>query len=296
LLASPSWIQLAEETCDVVCSSYFGPAVAESILRPWTLRMMGSEPEEVYLGNLGPFLGKPPGKLMRLSRGMGAFLEAAAAQLNVRLRHTVTNVVIDRGRVTAVEGVDVHGRPFHERADIVVAATPAPIAADLLGGVPALAENLRGVLYRPAATVVAEYTDVAFPGDVGGLFLPRGHVAHHIARYDDANRVRFTFGGVAARRVLESDSLEQLLECGESIFGKFHGKLGRRLSFTGKRWRHGLCAHSWMHHRTLASIREQSEKIRGLVLGGDYFRGNLLESCVTAAHENVDHLVDSGRF
>jgi oxygen-dependent protoporphyrinogen oxidase len=291
-IGSPFWARLAEETADPAASSYFGRAVAESVLRPWTLRMMASEPDEVYLGNLGPLLGREPGPMKRVRGGMGDFLRAAQGALEMRVGHRVSAVEVERGRVSGVEGEGPDGRPFREVADIVVVATTAPAAATILPALPSLTRVLRQVAYRPVATVVAEYAHAEFPGDAGGLFLPRGHAVSHIAKYDADHRVRFSFAGVAARQAFAGSSLEDLLAIGEASFRHFGGTLDSRVSFVGNVWYPGLCAHTWMHHRTVQSLEAIAAETCGLVLTGDYWRGNSFEACTIAAVENVDRTLD----
>jgi oxygen-dependent protoporphyrinogen oxidase len=286
-LAHPYWVRLAEAITDPTTMAYFGPRVADEVLRPWTLRMMGSEPEEVYLGNLGNMLGQKSSRHQRVEGGMGRFLRAAADKLDVRLQHVVRSVIVENGRVLGVEGT-ADGKPFRQLADIVVVTTPASVAAEMLSGLPQLASHLRRVAYRPVATAIVEYDEVEFPNGAHGIFTPRGCGASHIARYDGSNRIRFSFAGVAARAMFDQLPLAGLVEEGETAFRKFGGKLGRRLSRVGRLWTPGLCAHTWMHHRTLASIADASKQVRGLVLTGDYFRGNLLDACAGAARENVD--------
>jgi oxygen-dependent protoporphyrinogen oxidase len=291
IVGGPYWARLAEENEDPAATSFFGRTVADHVLRPWTLRMMAAEPEEVYLGNLGPLLGRAPGSLKRVQGGMGVVARAVLERFDVKLGHAARRVVVTNGRVVGVDGVTLEGAAFHERADVVVIATPANLAAEMLAALPTLALELRQIIYRPVATVVAEYSDVQFPRGAGGLVLPRGHALSHVAKYDASNRVRFSFAGVAARRAMIESSIEQLADLGERTFGEVGGQLGRRVSFTGNVWRPGLCGQTWMHHRTVESLLEQGKLARGLGLTGDYFRGNSLEACVIAAEENVDRLL-----
>jgi protoporphyrinogen/coproporphyrinogen III oxidase len=290
LIGTKFWTQLAEDTSDPAAVAYFGPRVADEVLRPWTLRMMGSEPEEVYLGNLGPLLGRKPGTQKRVKGGMGKFLHAARDKLDVHTNHNVRSVSIEEDGRAIVEGT-ADGRAFREAADLAVIATPSTIAADLLKGNPQLSATLRQIAYRTVATVVAEYESVVFPKGVSGLFLPRGFISNHIAKYDDQGRVRFTFAGVAARKALTSNALTELLDKAESDFARFGGQLGRRVSQLGHIWEPGLCGHSWMHHRTVALINDALSQTPNLVLTGDYFRGNMLGACVVSARENVDRQV-----
>ena len=291
LLCSPYWIRLARDVGDPVVTSYFGNDVANKLFRPWTLRAMAAEPEEVYLGNLGPMLGRRTELLKRVQGGMGIFLRAASARLNVKFGHKVKAISLVDNRVVGVEGLTMDGSPFCELADLVVVATPAHIAADLVEAMPNLARTLRQIVYHPVATIVAEYSDVHFEGDVGGLFTPRGYAASHIAKYDDNNRIRFSFAGVAARKAMAECSVEELLDLGEKTFREFDGKLGKRISFIGEIWRPGLCAQTWRHHETVCSISAQCDRLEGLVLTGDYVRGNSLEACATAAHENIERTI-----
>jgi protoporphyrinogen/coproporphyrinogen III oxidase len=286
-VGTPYWVRLAEATADPAASAHFGPRVADGMLRPWTLRMMASEPEEVYLGNLGNVLGRKPGRSQRVEGGIGNFLRAVAEKLDIRFRHVVRSVIIENGRVIGIEGT-ADGKPFRHLADIVVVATPAPAAAEILPALPQLASQLRQVTYRAAATAVVEYDEVEFPNGLHGMFTPRGHATSHIARYDDLGRIRFSFAGVAARAMFARLPLAGLIEEGEKTFRRFGGKLGRRISQTAQMWTPGLCAQTWMHHRTVASIFDACKQVQGLVLTGDYFRGNLLDACAGAARENVE--------
>ena len=72
IVCGPYWARLAEEHHDPAATAFFGPTVADHVLRPWTLRMMAAEPEEVYLGNLGPLLGRAPGSLKRVQGAWGS--------------------------------------------------------------------------------------------------------------------------------------------------------------------------------------------------------------------------------
>jgi protoporphyrinogen/coproporphyrinogen III oxidase len=288
LVGSPFWAELAETTGDPTAAHYFGDALAEGLLRPWTLRMMGSEPDEIYLCNLGPLLGKAPAGLKRIEGGMGVFLRAVAGKLPVKAGHRVASVIQEGDRVAGVEGTDAEGRPFRLAADVVVVATTALEAADMLPSAPLLAAVLRENRYQPVATVVAEYDAIQFPDGLGGLFLPKECAVSHIAKYDGECRVRFSFAGVAARKLIDLGSIGLFLEVGERVFREYGGTLGRGVSSTGEIWRPGLCAQTKFHHRTLQSIREHSDQVIGLVLAGDYFRGNLLSLCVTSAKENVE--------
>jgi oxygen-dependent protoporphyrinogen oxidase len=262
--------------------------VAAEVLRPWTLRMMASEPEEIFLGNLGPLLGRPATPMKRVRAGMGAILEAARKRFEILVGHAASTLLFQGGRVVGASGVGPRGRAIRQRADLVVIATPAPAAARLVGDLPRLATELGQLVYRPVATVVARYAAVEFPGGLSGMFLPRGQAASHIARYDDHERVRFSFAGVAARAAFRAVSAGNLITLGEAAFRRYGGRLGARLSHLERRWDPGLCAHSWMHHRTMASLREAWRSVGGLALTGDYYRGNSLEACVVAARENVD--------
>jgi protoporphyrinogen oxidase len=287
-IGEPYWVGVAERHEDPTAGAYFGRRVSEELLRPWTLRMMGSEPDEVYLGNLGPFLGRRPGSMRRLDGGWGEFWRSVAAKLDVHVNHTADRLLTSNGRLSGVR-ITHDGRTFDERADHVVLTTPASVTADLLAtDFDALAAALRQVVYRPVATVVAEYGSVELPGGVGGLFLPKAHAASHIAKYDDANRVRYSFAGVAARRIFDGASTEALVESAEKSLARFGGRVGQRVSAIGQVWRPGLCGHSWKHHLTVDEIRKRAAGVGGLILAGDYFRGTLMEACTIAARENVD--------
>ncbi|MEZ4238058.1 MAG: FAD-dependent oxidoreductase [Myxococcota bacterium] len=291
MVGSPYWVDLAERTGDPTAAEYFGRNVTDAMFRPITLRMMASEPEEVFLGNLGPFLGGRPRGMKRIAGGMAVFLRAVADQLDVRYRTTAQEVLVERGRVVGVRLAGPDGRTTTEPADVVVLATPAPVAAGLVPALPALAAGLRRIAYRPVATVVAEYDDTAFPSDASGLFFPRDCVASHIARYDPHHRIRYSFAGVAGRAAMAGGSIEALLAEGEALFQRFGGRLGARRSHVGQIWTPGLCGHSRMHHRTLADLRAASSEVGGLVLAGDYLRGNLLDACAHAAQEAVAQLL-----
>jgi len=175
----------------------------------------------------------------------------------------------------------------------VVVATTAKHAAEVIGSrrAPALAAALGSVRYNPIATVVAQYASFKFPKGASGLFLPRGCATAHVAKYDEDNRVRFTFSGVAARQALADGDLAALLDLGEAHFRQFGGNLGRRLSHTGRLWSPGLCNQSRMHHRIIGAIQTNMDSVGGLALCGDYLRGNALETCVVAARESVDRVL-----
>jgi predicted NAD/FAD-dependent oxidoreductase len=192
--------------------------------------------------------------------------------------------------VVGVEGVTSDGGRFSDKADFVVVATPASIAARIVEtAAPELSCALRRIVYRPVATVVATYASATFPGSAGGLFLPRGATASHISKQGSkGTTLRYSFAGVAARKLLASrSSLETLLDEGEHTFKEVGGRIGERLRHTGRIWLEGHCAQSWMHHQTMKSIMTHVGQVRGLAVAGDYFQSNSLEGCALSARRSV---------
>ena len=111
-IGSSVWSDLAERTSDATVLQYFGPKVAEGVFRAWTVRTMGAEPEEVYIGNLAPMLGKREISIKRMTRGMTGFLQAAAGALNIQCGHVVQRLLLNRGRVVGVAGQTPDGASF----------------------------------------------------------------------------------------------------------------------------------------------------------------------------------------
>jgi oxygen-dependent protoporphyrinogen oxidase len=115
-LGAAFWTQLAERSGDPPASTYFGRTISDQVLRPWTLRMMASEPEEVFLGNLGPLLGRQLGTLKRVVGGMGVFLRAVCEKLVVKCGHRVRTLLSADERMVGVAVSPMMGaRSRHEQ-------------------------------------------------------------------------------------------------------------------------------------------------------------------------------------
>src|SRR5262249_19172114 len=125
LIGSRPSVAIAERTDDANLVTYFGAEVAECLLRPWTVRTMGSEPEEVHIGNFAPLMKKRRTPVRRIRGGMECFLRAVSTHSDIRRGHLVKRVLLARGKVVGVEGHTEAGGAFSERAELVVLALPA---------------------------------------------------------------------------------------------------------------------------------------------------------------------------
>lgn len=271
----------------------FSPGFAERFARPLVLRMNGAEPAEVPLANFGTNLCTALDSYEQLREGVGPLLREFAQRVTV---HTQAPVVqLQRANDGSATGIVIDRQGLQERWQFahVVLATPAPVSARiLLSNAPTVAELLQHVRYYPVGIVVAEYDQDVFSHDVRALVFPADSPLSNAGAYgiDDRNRVRYTFSGRRARKLLAGEPpVERLVLEGERALDPYIPvRDKRRLGFAGKILTTGLCAYAEDFAGFAEALAREVSSLPGLSLTGDYLAGASLENCFRAARRCVD--------
>jgi oxygen-dependent protoporphyrinogen oxidase len=277
-------------------SAYFSGAFCQAVIRPIVVRMNGAEPDEVFLGNFGSNLRSLLDTYDQPREGMRPLLAGFAARVPVRLGTAARSLVLEDGRVRAVE-IERAGKRELRRCAGVVLAAPAPAAARLLEGVrPATARALRRVRYYPVMVIVARYRRPVFTPQVRAIVFRPDQPLSNAGAYgaQRLDTVRYTFSGRAAREAISGDP-EALLRGAEALLGAHTPvRTDERLDFVARRFDDGLCAYAPHHADLRAALDESLHDVDGLALAGDYLRGASIEACFRSAHGAVETLLKGG--
>lgn len=277
---------------DTLVSEHFGAELCRSLVRFLTVRMNGAEPDEYFMRNFGSNLGLAVDSIEQLQDGMKPLMDSFAAKFPLRLNTRVTGVIVERGRVDALETVQNGARAERRRYDGVVLATPALASAELIEPHSLrLADQLRTVRYFPVAIVVAEYAVDVFRPDLRAVVFDESSPLSNAGAYgiNDLRMVRYTFSGRGARRLLaQQPNAEELVARAERELNPYLPADARdRVGFTARQYRHGLCAHSPNRARLSRVMNDELGRIQGLHVTGDYLRGASIEACFRAARDAV---------
>jgi protoporphyrinogen/coproporphyrinogen III oxidase len=289
-LGSPYFRRLADSRGEPRLDQVFSPGLLAAAIRPMTLRMNGAEPDEAYLGNFGSNLGMLLDHYDQLADGNRELISRFQAACEVRPRTRVEALTVAGGRVSGIEVLAPNGQPRERRFDAVVLATPAHESARLLRPHrPCAAALLAGVRYHPAAVLVAEYGSEVFPRGARALMPPAPEALTNAGAYgiSDLNLVRYTLSGRAARQLLaQRPGDEDLLAYAERTLSRWLPVKGSdRRQFACQRWENAYCAYLPDHAGFLRCLGEETARLPGLALTGDYFRGGSIEACFRAAEE-----------
>lgn len=270
----------------------FGKHISAKLVRPMTIRMNGAEPDEAFLGNFGTNLSLVLDSFDQLADGFDPVFESVAQLVQVHQNVTVTEVLHDGGAVNAIAYRQSDGTIGRAEADVVVLATPAAPAAELVQSLDSeLARLLNQVPYYPVGVLVAEYDQDVFGSTARAIVFPAGCALSNAGAYgeDDRRTVRYTFSGRAARSLLkQSPDSAQLLQIGERALGE-HVPLGDAtvVNTVSEVWDRGLCAYGPEHHKLTQAIARASQRVKGLALAGDYVAGASIEACFVSAERAV---------
>jgi oxygen-dependent protoporphyrinogen oxidase len=295
-LGGPYFDGLGRRSDERPISAYFSAAFCQAVIRPMVVRMNGAEPDEVFLGNFGSNLRSLLDTYDQPKEGMRPLLEGFAARVPVRLRTRARALVIEDGRVRAVE-IERAGRREVWRCAGVVVAAPAPAAARLLEPVqPATARALRQIRYFPVMVIVARYRQPVFTPQVRAIVFPPDQPLSNAGAYgaERLDTVRYTFSGRAAREALAGEP-EALLRHAEALLGAHTPvRTEQRRGFVARRFDDGLCAYAPHHADVRAALDESLRDVGGLALAGDYLRGASIEACFRSAHGAAQSLLKGG--
>ncbi|QNP69572.1 protoporphyrinogen oxidase [Streptomyces roseirectus] len=202
----------------------------------------------------------------------------------------------------------VAGQPGEERelrADAVVVAVPAPVAAGLLAvEAPGAAAELRAIEYASMALVTLAYrrADADLLPDGSGFLVPPvdGHSIKAstfssrkwawVADQDPGVLVlRTSLGRHGETEILQRDDTA-LVDISRRDLREATGLDATPLETRVVRWTDGLPQYPVGHHARVARIREHVAKLPGLAVCGAQYDGVGIPACIASANAAVDQI------
>lgn len=283
---------------NITMSEYFDEKCAKNFVRPITIRMNGSEPENYYLGNFGSNLKMIMDKYDQLTDGIHSVIDKFSPRISVKTNTKVMGLVERDGNVLGVVA-EKDGRLINLSYDAVVIATPAPIAAGILRNSNSeLCATLNSVKYNPVAIAVAKYNKDVFNKTVRARVFGSDHCLSNAGAYgiNDLDIVRYTFSGkLMSDTIDECTDPEAVLTMGErSLNTQFSLEDNKRECFVYRYFKYGYCAYSPNHFELIETVKKVTrDSYRGLYITGDYMRGAALEACFRSADETANMLTET---
>ena len=150
-------------------------------------------------------------------------------------------------------------------------------------------------MYYPVAVAVVKYRNDIFQSDLRAMIFDNSSFLSNAGAYgiNDLDLVRYTFSGVAARKLISSETnSENLISIAEKIIEEyFNVKGNKREDYVYRYLDPGLCAYSSYHYKLLQKIEQVLGPFRNIGLTGDYWRGASIEACFRSAEEAVQKLI-----
>lgn len=294
-LGAAPFAELARKRDHAPLSAHFGPELTRLLLRPLTVRMNGTEPEEMYLGTLNTNLGSLMDTYDQLRFGVQPVLDAFAKLVDIQLGTTVESLVVRDGRVTGLRVSERRGPAREQSYDGVVIATPAYAAAPIVSEAqPTLARRLTEVRYSPSTVCLVEYSRPLFTHEVRALSLDDGGPCSNAGSYgmEDRHIVRYTFSGRPAGYELPSDeTLAGWVDAAETTLTRCLSiTAGERVRTATRRWPAAYSAYVPYIGEFLADVRTAIAGMPGLTLAGDYLKGVAIDSCFRSGIEAAEQL------
>lgn len=296
-LGAPPFAALSRKRDHAPLSAHFGSDLTRLLLRPLTVRMNGTEPEEMYLGTLNTNLGSLMDTYDQLQFGIQPVLDAFAETVDVRLGTTVEGLVVRDGAVTGLRLVDGDGAVVERSYDGVVLATPAYAAAEILRATQSgLADRLDRVRYAPSTVCLVEYSRPLFTPDVRALSLDDGGPCSNAGSYgkEDRHIVRYTFSGrPAGRQEPSAGTLAEWVDAAEATVARSLAiRPGERIRTASRHWPAAYSAYVPFIGEFLADVRARVATTHALELAGDYLKGVAIESCFRSGIEAASRLAE----
>ncbi|MDI2127664.1 protoporphyrinogen/coproporphyrinogen oxidase [Yinghuangia seranimata] len=294
-LGAPYFAKLSAKYDHQPLGAHFGPGLADTLLRPMTVRMNGAEPDEVYLGTFNTNLALLMDTYDQLTDGIQPALATLPNRLEVLLDTEVEGLELAGGRLTGLR-LSTAGKPAEVRKyDGVVLATPAYAAAQIVSAeLPTLGKRLGDIRYFPSTVVLVEYDRPVFTPEVRALAMHDGGPCSNAGSYgmEDRHIVRYTFSGRNGRVAEPTESLlTEWVGATEERLTRYLGAArAKRVNQVSRAWAAAYCAYSPYHSELLTEVDEQVAQVRGLELAGDYLWGVSLEACSRSGNAAGDRL------
>ncbi|MFF3904751.1 protoporphyrinogen oxidase [Streptomyces sp. NPDC001848] len=240
---------------------------------------------------------------MGIEGGVGRLPLAVAESVRSRGGEIRLGTAADRLRRTP-DGWEVTAGGRTERADAVVIAAPAAVAARLLAAEsPDAAAELRTVEYASMALVTLAYrrADVSLPEGSGFLVPPvdgRTIKASTFASQKwgwtaeedpDVLVLRTSVGRYGETEILEREDAD-LVAISRHDLRAATGLDAAPVATRVTRWTDGLPQYPVGHHARVARIREHVAKLPGLAVCGAVYDGVGIPACIASAYAAVDQL------
>lgn len=245
--------------------------------------------------------GKPkpgPQRMWSFKDGLRTLIEALAGTVRVE-----TNVNVRRIE-KASDGWLVRGDGTDSwPADAVVVTCPAYRQAEMLADLDAaMANDIAGIDYAPIAVVVVGYRRDDVPGDLDGF----GYIAPQRTRRDALGvqwcssifpdrappgfvTWRILCGGASRPDVMAWDDV--------TLLRRVHDEMKVTMTVRGDmafhkivRWPNAIPQYALGHPARVARIEAAAAKQRGLILGGNAYRGIAMNDCTEQAERIADEV------
>jgi protoporphyrinogen/coproporphyrinogen III oxidase len=241
-----------------------------------------------------------PPRMWSFHDGLRVLIDALAAAVSVRTGVSVRRIEKSAdGWLVRGDGADAWP------ADAVVVTCPAHRQAELLADLdPALADEIAGIGSTPIAVTVVGYRRADVPHDLDGF----GYIAPQRTRRDALGvqwcssifpdrappgcvTWRVLCGGVNRPDAMTWDD--------ETLLRKVHAELAVTMGVTGEpifhrivRWPRAIPQYAIGHPDRVARIDALAAKHRGLMLGGNAFRGIAMNDCTEQAERIAEELTN----
>ncbi|MEU9570676.1 protoporphyrinogen oxidase [Streptomyces massasporeus] len=241
---------------------------------------------------------------MGIRGGIGTLPLAVAGSVRARGGEIVTRTPVTELRRTPEGGWQVGSGERAWRADAVVVAAPAPVAARLLRAeTPGAAAELDAVEYASMALVTLAYrrSEAALPDGSGFLVPPvdgRTIKASTFASQKwgwiadenpDLAVLRTSVGRYGETEILRRDDSE-LVEVSRHDLKAATGLDATPVATRVTRWDGGLPQYPVGHHARVARIREHIARLPGLAVCGAPYDGVGIPACIASAYAAVDQV------
>jgi oxygen-dependent protoporphyrinogen oxidase len=241
---------------------------------------------------------------MGVRGGVGTLPLAVADSVRARGGEILTRTPVTELRRTPEGGWQVGSGDREWRADAVVVAAPAPVAARLLRvETPGAAAELDAVEYASMALVTLAYRrDGAALPDGSGFLVPpvdgRTIKASTFASQKwgwiadenpDLVVLRTSVGRYGETEILQRDDTE-LVEISRHDLKAATGLDATPVATRVTRWDDGLPQYPVGHHARVARIREHIARLPGLAVCGAPYDGVGIPACIASAYAAVDQI------
>jgi oxygen-dependent protoporphyrinogen oxidase len=266
-----------------------------------TAAVRGIQERAAAAGQTGPVFMGIEGGIGRLPLAVAESVRARGAE--IRTRTSVTGLRREApGGWRVVTGGTGGGEERVLRADAVVLAVPAPVAAALLRAeAPGAAAELAGVEYASMALVTLAYRRAGLSLPEGSGFLVPPVDGRTIKASTFSSRkwgwlaeenpdlliLRTSVGRYGETAILEHDDAH-LVDVSRTDLREATGLTAAPVETRVTRWDDGLPQYPVGHHARVARVREHLGKLPGVAVCGAAYDGVGIPACVASATAAVD--------